>query len=165
MEVVAQRVEFIDLLDGEGPLATRDIVDTLDYSRSTVTRALRALREAGLIEQTADGYVATVPGVLAAHEYHRYETASEAILTSKQLVAPIPEAHAPPVDLLIGADTIRADAEIPVRPLEAVSDRVRDADTVQAYLPTLVNTHLLRVWHRAVVATAVEGGPSLRLTC
>lgn len=157
MEVVARRVEFIDLLDEAGPLEPRDIVDALDHSRSTVTRGLRALRDADLIEKTANGYVVTLPAVMAADEYRRYETTSEAILTSKELLAPIPESQGPPVDLLIGSDTILAETDIPIRPLEAVSDRVRDADTVQAYLPTLVNTHLLRVWHRAVVLEAVDG--------
>lgn len=157
MEVVARRVEFIDLLDDEGPLETRDIVDALDHSRSTVTRALRDLREATLIEKTADGYDVTLPGVMGAAAYHRYRTASEAVLTSKRMLTSIPESHAPPIDLLVGADTTLAETDFPIRPLEAVSDRIRNADVVQAYLPTLMNTHLLRVWHRAVVAGAVEG--------
>lgn len=157
MEVVARRIEFIDLLDDEGALETRDIVDALDHSRSTVTRALRDLREANLIEKTADGYDTTLPGVMGAAAYHRYRTASKAILTSKQLLTSIPDSHAPSIDVIVGADTTLAETDFPIRPLEAVSTRIRDADTVQAYFPTLINSHLLRVWHRAVVADAVEG--------
>lgn len=157
MGVVARRIEFIELLDEVGPLAPRDLVDALDCSRSTVTRALSELREADLVEKTSDGYAVTLSAVMAADVYRRYETATEAILTSKKLLAPIPNEQAPPVDLLVGSDVFLAETDIPVRLLEAVSSRVRDADRVVAYLPTLVNTHLLRVWHRAVVAEAVDG--------
>jgi tetratricopeptide (TPR) repeat protein/predicted transcriptional regulator len=156
LETVAHRVEFIDLLSSDGPLATRDIVEAVTHSRSTVTRALRELREVDLVEKTDSGYVTTVAATLAADQYHRYETASKAILTSKELLAAIPSSAVPPVDLLIDADTIHAEAEPPVRPLEVVSERVGGADTVRAYLPTLVNTHLLRTWHRTVTTEAME---------
>jgi predicted transcriptional regulator len=38
LETVAHRVEFIDLLSSDGPLATRDIVEAVTHSRSTVPR-------------------------------------------------------------------------------------------------------------------------------
>jgi len=156
METVANRVEFVELLDEEGPLPPRDVVEALDHSRGTVTRALRELREADLVEKGSDGYAPTLAGVMAAREYRRYETASRAILDADDLVAPITRSHAPPVEVLVDASTILAELEVPVRALEAVADRVHRADVVRAYLPTLVNTHLLRGWHRAVVASAVE---------
>ncbi|MFC7133934.1 MULTISPECIES: tetratricopeptide repeat protein [Salinibaculum] len=156
MAVVTRRLEFIDLLAERGPLATRDVVDAVSQSRSTVTRALGELRDAGLVGKRDGGYEASVAGTMAAEQYRRHETAMGAIFDSRELLAPIPESHAPPVEFLTGAETILADEDIPVRPLEAISERVRGADAVRAYLPTLVNTHLLRVWHRVVVDDGVD---------
>ena len=156
METVAKRVEVLELLGEEGPIPPRDIVEMVELSRPTVTRALKELREANLVERGEGGYSPTLAGVMAADEYRRYETASEAILSADDLLAPIPETYAPPVEVLVGADRITAETAVPVRALEAVSGRVQNAERVRAYLPTLVDTHFLRVWHRVVVATAVR---------
>lgn len=155
-ETVAHRVEFIELLADEGPMAPRDLVDALPHSRATVTRALRELRDADLVEKRDGGYRSTVAGVLAAEEYRRYRDATDAVLSAESLLAPLPTDEALPVEALVDAQTILAEGDIPVRALEAVSDRVEQADRIRLYLPTLVNTHLLRVWHRALLASAVE---------
>lgn len=155
MRLVADRIEFIDLLS-DRHLRTRDIVDGLEHSRSTVTRVLRDLRDADLVRKDEEGYTATVAGVMMAEQYRGYETASEAILAAKDLLDPVPVADAPPAELLVDADTIRSEADVPIRPLEAIADRVRGADAIRIYLPTLINTHLLRVWHHAVVSDGVD---------
>jgi tetratricopeptide (TPR) repeat protein/predicted transcriptional regulator len=156
METVAHRVEFLELLGEAGPMAPRDVVDAVEYSRPTVTRVLRELREADLVEQGTNGYSPTLAGQLAAEEYRRHETASDAIRSADDLLAPIPAEHAPPVDVLVGADVISTETAVPVRALETVTRRVQEAESVRAYLPTLVDTHFLRVWHRAVVGATVE---------
>lgn len=157
MNTVANRVEFLELLSEQGPMAPRDIVEVVEYSRPTVTRVLKELRECDLVEQRADGYATTVAGRLAGEEYRRHETAADAIRTAEELLSSVPEGHAPPVDVLVDADVLSTTPTVPVRALETVSGRVRDAESVRAYLPTLVDTHFLRVWHRAVVAMSVEG--------
>lgn len=156
METVAQRVEFIELLADEGPLPPRDILAALPHSRATVTRALRELREANLVQKREGGYDTVVPGLLAAEQYRRYQRSSEAVLSADHLLASIPAEHAPDVEVLVDAETILAEGDIPVRALETVSERVQRAERIRLYLPTLVNTHLLRVWHRAVLATNVD---------
>lgn len=157
METVARRVDFVELLRKKGPLRTGSIVDELSHSRSTVTRALRALREACLVEKTDEGYVTTTPAELAAEQYQRYETGSRAILASKPLLEPMLREETPPVDLLIGADRTTAAETDSVRLFEEISARVSRANRVIGYLPTLVNTHLLRVWHREVVTENKTG--------
>ena len=92
-EIVENRLEFIELLDNNGPMEPRDVTDELEYSRSTVTRALRELRDVDLIEKEEEGYTAKLPGKMAAREYRRYEAASTAIFNSKELLEPIPESQ------------------------------------------------------------------------
>lgn len=166
MATLRQRIGVLELLGAEGPLAPREVEAVVDYSRPTVTRALRELREADLVERRGDGYAPTAAGRLAAAEYRRYQTAIEAIAAASDVLAPIPAEHLPPVDVLVDARVITTDTAVPIRALEAVSRRVLDADRVRAYLPTLVDTHFLRVWHRAIVASEVESeaifDPTLR---
>lgn len=149
-ETVARRAEFVELLDERGTLRPRDVVDELDHSRSTVTRALRELRDAGLVEKRDGGYAATVTGAMAVEEFRRHEARSRAVLTATDLLDPLPDPASLSPDLLAGGETFLADESAPFRPLEAVTDRVREAEAVRAYLPTLLNPSLLRVWHRKV---------------
>jgi len=148
--VVSKRVEYIELLRDAGPLEPRDFVDALEDSRSTVTRALEELREADLVERGDGGYEATVAATMAAREYRRHEATSRDILEASELLEPLSEPGALPPQILADARTDLTEPSAPFRPLEAVSDRLRAADTVRAYLPTLVNPSLLRLWHRRV---------------
>lgn len=150
-ELVARRIDFLELLAAEGPLETREAVDALEYSRSTVVRAFGELGDADLVTGTDEGYEVTVAGAMAAREYRRHERTTAAILDAQDLLEPIPESRAPPAEFLVDAEAIRADDGGPVRAFEALSGRVRDADAVRAYLPTLVDTHLLRAWYEGVV--------------
>lgn len=154
--IVRKRIDYVELLSEQGPLAPRDLVDELDHSRSTVTRALEELREAGLVDRRDDGYSPTVAATMAAQEYRRHEATSRDILESRELLEPLPEAAAPPPLLLAEARTHLTESSAPFRPLETVSDRLRTADDVRAYLPTLVNPALLRVWHRRVTAEGID---------
>lgn len=154
--VVSKRVEYIELLREAGALEPRDLVDELDHSRSTVTRALEELREAGLVERMEDGYEVTVAATMAAEEYRRHEARSRDILEASELLEPLSGATAPPPQLLADARTHLTDPLAPFRPLEAVSDRLRAADTVRAYLPTLVNPSLLRLWHRRTTSEGLD---------
>lgn len=151
METVARRVEYLDLLGEQGPLERRDVVDALPQSGSTVDRVLTELGDAGLVEKRGGRYDATLAGRMAADQYRQYRASSRAILSRREFLAAIPDPHAPPVEVLAGSDTVLTGESGPVGPLEAVAERVHHADVVRAYLPTLINTHLLRGWHRSVV--------------
>jgi tetratricopeptide (TPR) repeat protein/predicted transcriptional regulator len=155
-ETVARRAEFVELLEDQGALQPTDIVDELAHSRSTVTRALRELCDAGLAENRDGGYAVTVTGVMAVEEFRRHEAASRAILRAKQLLDPLADPGEFDPALLTDGQTYLADESAPFRPLEAVASRVREADSVRAYLPTLINPSLLRVWHRKVRDEGIE---------
>jgi tetratricopeptide (TPR) repeat protein/predicted transcriptional regulator len=155
-EVITKRAEFIEVLDENGPSQPRDIVDELDHSRSTVTRALRELTENGLVEKRSGGYAATVAGVMAVDEYRRHEERSRAIFSSKELLESLPDPDYLPPSVLTGAQTYLTDESAPFRPLEQVTERVRNAENIRVYLPTLVNPHLLRVWHEKVTTDGAD---------
>lgn len=96
-------------------------MEVVGYSRPTVTRAVRELSEADLDVQVDDGYNPTLTARMTAQEYWRYETPSETNLSVDDPPAPIPEGHAPAVEVLIDADIIATESGVPVRALEGVS--------------------------------------------
>lgn len=71
IEVVARRSDFLEYL-AESPQEKPAIVESLTHSRSTVNRAIRTLEDAGLLQQTSDGYVTTVAGRLAVERYRAF---------------------------------------------------------------------------------------------
>lgn len=146
MDVVAERIDYLELL-GEEPLATQEIVSELDDSRSTVTRALRQLREAEFIVKTDEGYTVTAVGTKAVEAYRQYRDTSEAILSSKEVLKPLPGDVGIPPRVFRGAETYLAAERGAFSVLEVVTDSIKRADDVRGYLPTLSNPHLLRVCH------------------
>jgi len=150
LATIADRVEFIELLNDAGPLETREIVDNVDESRSTVTRVLRELRNIDVIEKTDQGYVTTHSGTVAAREYRRHESAMETVFEGHELLEAIPESSTLPVELFGEESTIVTAESDSFRPLEFVSERIQSADSIRAYLPTLVNPYLVRTLHDRV---------------
>jgi tetratricopeptide (TPR) repeat protein/predicted transcriptional regulator len=144
-ELVAKRVEFVELFEDGQCLEPREFVDRLDSSRSTVTRALSELRDAGLLQKTTTGYTATAAARMAVAEYRRYEATMASILRAGDLLEPISTDSLPSMDFLVGSKHQPVTDDAPFRPLETVADRVRGAEAIQAYLPTLVTPYLLRL--------------------
>ncbi|MFC7072163.1 DeoR family transcriptional regulator [Halovenus rubra] len=131
-DMITRRAEFIEVLDENGPSQPRDTVDELDHSRLTVRRSLRELRENGLVEKRNEGYAATMTGVMAVDEYRRHEERSRAIFTSKTLLGSLPGPECLPPAALTGAQTHLTDESAPFRPLEQVTERVRNAENIRA---------------------------------
>jgi tetratricopeptide (TPR) repeat protein/predicted transcriptional regulator/energy-coupling factor transporter ATP-binding protein EcfA2 len=155
-ELIAKRVEFIELLDEHGQLEPRDFVSELDCSRSTVTRALGDLRDAGLVAKAEGAYTATAVAIMLARELRRHEAATRAMLTAKPILDTIEAANAPDTAFLVDSDRELATEAAPFRPVERVADQLRDADGIRAYLPTLATPSLLHVLHQRVVHESVQ---------
>jgi tetratricopeptide (TPR) repeat protein/predicted transcriptional regulator len=154
-ELIAKRVEFIELLNEHGQLEPRDFVSELDCSRSTVTRALGDLRDADLVAKTEDGYTATAVATMLSRELRRHEAATRAMLNAKPILDSIEASNAPDTAFLVDSDRELATEAAPFRPVERVANQLRDADAIRAYLPTLVTPSLLHVLHQRVVRESV----------
>lgn len=155
---VAQRIEFLELLQ-ERRLKTKQIVEQLDHSRSTVSRALRQLQNTELIEKTEDGYTATPHGALLAGQYLQYAEEAQSIHDARDLLESLPESEKIDWPFVAKSRVVESDDAPPFRPLEAISNQLSNNQRVCAYVPTLSGPHLLRVLHEIVV----EQGCSLEL--
>lgn len=129
VDTVAKRIAYLDLLRDGDPRPPSEIVDELEDSRSTVTRALEELQEADLVEQTADGYVATLAGAMAGSQYRRYRRGVEAIGRLEEPLEALPPSAMPPVEVFVGAEAVRE------KPASAITPAVREATSCVAYLP------------------------------
>lgn len=105
----------------EEPLSQGEIVDRLDYARTTAYRALGELSDHGLVRETDDGYATTPRGAALAAAAQRYLDAVEAI----DGLRPVLESVDHPAlyerwDLLTSATVCEADRENPHRVLDRI---------------------------------------------
>ena len=142
VEVVERRLDFLELL-AEEPLRKHELVDALGHSRSTVNRAVDELEAAELVAGETDGYHTTLTGRLLARSYRRFLTVASDVGAASEVLRPLGST----VDLspaaLRDAETYRAAAPDPYRPLERIDTALVDAETVVAALPALPYPRLL----------------------
>lgn len=131
VRVVTQRLDFLDRLS-ESALSKRELVDELPYSRSTVDRAIRDLQTTGLIEQTDDGYVATLCGRVSADQYRRFvQTARDAVAV-EDVVAGVP-ADAPVDGRAFRGSTVhRSDDAAPYDLVDRLVESLDGVDRLRA---------------------------------
>ncbi|VTT87576.1 transcriptional regulator, SARP family [Halorubrum sp. DM2] len=134
MGVVERRLDFLERLAAE-PLRKHELVDALGHSRSTVNRAIDELEAAGLVAGETDGYRTTLPGRLLADGYREFLTVADDLAAAGDVLDPLgANAEVSPA-IFRGAETYRAAAPDPYRPLEVLDEALADADAVAAALP------------------------------
>jgi tetratricopeptide (TPR) repeat protein/predicted transcriptional regulator len=148
IETLGRRAEFLDLLDGE-PLHKRDMVERLDHSRSTVDRAIGDLTEAGFVERVTRGFVTTQSGRLAVARYRSFRREADAILSSVDVLEPLPPDQDLPVSLLTHGQTRTTQGSY--RLLEAIADALEGASGYRAVLPRMVDSRHLRMCHARAI--------------
>lgn len=141
LHLVANRVEVLTLLEGTR-LQKREIVEELDYSRSTVNRVITRLATAGLVDDAPSGCQTTFVGSLIANEYSAYRETVEDVLRAQRVLTSLP----PDTDL---PSTVFADAEVvtpagprPYEPYHAVEDVLRTPGpdgAIRVYVPAFSN--------------------------
>jgi predicted transcriptional regulator len=133
LAVAQRRHEYLASLAVE-PRHKRDLIDGLGDSRSTVDRAIEALREAGLVTRTVDGtWSVTTKGDVLRQTIERTHDAVEAMVAADDLLEHFPCDEQVPPALFQDAVVEVADGPTPL----AIADRVRDnmaaADSVRGF--------------------------------
>lgn len=118
-----------------GPKYNRDLQDRLGVSRSTVYKAIRELKEHGIVVQTKEGNRLSLLGELVEGEYRSFVGTITEIRAPGSLLAHL----APGVDLdpamLVGAEQVRAERHAPDRPLVTFEEIVTTADEIRGLGP------------------------------
>ena len=151
LNIIEKRSDVLTQLSEEA-LYPRDLVEELELSRSTITRALGRLEELDLVEKQNGKYAATRFGELSARRFQNYRTEIKTLVSTKPLVQAFPEADSPPIELIEGADIVLRSEHGAFKPPEVVEETMREnkGDTI-AYFPTIINPNLPRVWYRNAV--------------
>ena len=151
--VVERRLDFVERLTAE-PLRKHELVDALGHSRSTVNRAIDELEAAGLVAGETDGYRTTLSGRLLAAEYREFLTVADDLAAAGDVLEPLGADVDVSPAVLREAETYRATAPDPYRPLEVLDDALVDAEAVAAALPAFPYPRIAERFRR----TAVAGG-------
>jgi len=155
-EALTSRTTVLDRLC-EGPAHKRDLVDDLDVSRSTIGRALDDLQAAGLVEETDDGFVATLGGRFALERYAGFRDALADFAAAEEALAPLPVDSSLAEAVAVGAESMLATEPMPYRPLETVQERIVEATDYRAFLPVLDDPRHVRLLYEHVVT---DGRPA-----
>ena len=134
LQAVAQRRhEYLALL-ATGPHHKRDVIEELEDSRSTVDRAIEALREAGLVTRTADGaWTVTTKGDVLRQTIERTREAAGAIATAGDLLEHLPCDEPVPSTLFQDAVVERAEGPAPLSVAQRTRDNMIAADSVRGF--------------------------------
>lgn len=157
-DLVARRADLLSLL-GE-PHAKPEMVESLDTSRSTVDRAIRRLRDAGLVEQRRGGYALTYAGRVAVEQHRSYRESLAATAAAEPVVAPLSPDTDLDVAMLRGATSQRSAEPSPYRALEPLHEAIGEADRYRGALPALDDPRHFRLLYEHVVS----GGRPAALT-
>jgi predicted transcriptional regulator len=133
LETVRRRAGILSLLT-DAHWDKRDLVDSLDVSRSTVDRAIRELQTDALVTRNEDGYVATLPGRILFERYERYVDDVRGVAAVSDLIQHLPVDADVPAAAFADADAYRPTAPDPYRPQQVLRDLVRDSHTLRGLL-------------------------------
>ena len=150
VDVVERRLDFLERLAAE-PLRKHELVDALGHSRSTVNRAIDELEATGLVAGETDGYRTTLSVRLLANEYREFLTAADDLAAADGVLDPLGADVDVDPAALREAETYRAAAPDPYRPLEVLDDALADADAVAAALPAFPYPRIAERLRRAAV--------------
>lgn len=166
MTLVGQRADFLQYLCEE-PAAKRDIIDSLDYSRSTVDRAINDLLDSGLI-RTKDGkYVTTATGVIAVKQYRTHIDQSADIRDAHDALEPLPPDTRLDPAMVIGASINLTEEPRPYGALDPLKSALDQATKIRAFLPNIADSRYIERYRQRVEAGATVEmvlAPKLRET-
>lgn len=138
LHVLAKRGELLDCL-WDGIEEKRELEERLEWSRSTLNRALNDLEETHLVVERPDGYAVTPAGEVARELYTQsYEPFAEILPVLAHL------SLGDPLDpmFVYGGRVTRADHPNPEAPIDQLRDLVSDRSEIVGMSPIGLVHHL-----------------------
>lgn len=149
LDTLDTRESFVEQL-ADGPMWKRELQEELRFSRSTVYKAVRDLKEQGLVERRDDGYGLTLIGRLLFERRRRFHDVADAIYRSAPLLAALPSDVDIPSTLLVAADVVFAERFAPNQPVLTIESLVRDTDSLKGLSPVVLPQYV-DVFHDELV--------------
>lgn len=149
--VVTERARCLQSLV-DSPRRKRDLVDLLDCSKSTVTRALRDLGDAGLVERRDGQWTATRFGRCVAGTRRSYLDRLSTLSDAESLLDDVPADCPLDCRVIDDADVFLADSSVPDAVVREFLDRVETSTDLRIATPTLL-TGFARECYERLTAT------------
>ena len=155
VDMLLGRLDVVESLCDE-PKDKRELVENIDISRSTVDRATRELRSAGLIKY-ADGEFATTSfGEFAMGEFFQAVETLQLRRDLDSFLQWVPQSeHDFDFDMIADADIVLPEAGNPYNMVNRHVQALAEADSVRAVLP-LTGLHAFEAGHDAVMNNGAE---------
>lgn len=139
LDLVARRSDLLAMLDGQR-VPKRELEAGLEYSRSTVNRAVAALADAGLVDDAPNGCRTTSLGSLLVRQYTEYVETAADVLDGRELLESLPQDVALDPSVLADADVSTPGGSSPYRPYHAFETLLGSAvGPVRVYVPSFTN--------------------------
>lgn len=136
IDVLVRRTDILGVLR-RGPRSKRELVDEVSVSRSTVSRAVRALESFGFVDR--DGEVTlTLQGRLALDAYEEFADAIDALDKAGGVLEALSAETTFDVRLLRGATVVQPGRVSPQRPYVSYQHLVEDAEAVRTFAPVVL---------------------------
>lgn len=158
MQLLHRRIEFLRCLESS-PRRKPEIVDRLEWSRSTVDRAVRELQQAGLLERVKAGYTTTLAGRLAATTYTEFTEMVSDVHTATPLLQTLERESPVSLASVWGVERVPIDDHTPYEIPTELREAIESANTLTALMPVLSDPILLEFCQ----SKAVEGSLDLTL--
>ncbi|MFB6217989.1 MAG: tetratricopeptide repeat protein [Halobacteriaceae archaeon] len=156
IELLEQRLDVLTALEGES-LALRDVRDRTDASRSTVTRALRSLDDAGLVRRDDGEYALTTLGRLALDHHREYRRRCDDLAGASAVLARLPPDAPLELEAVVGGEAAVVPDEVPYRSDRRLPGAIEDADRYRGVLPALGDATEFRLLYEHVIT---DGNPA-----
>lgn len=138
LPTVVNRKEALAVL-AEEPHHRRELQDKLDHSKATCHRIIRSFDERELLKRTGNGYALSALGRTVNEQVSQFE---ETVRTAQQIEPLLAGTAASGVEfdieLVTGANIVRAEANDPYPPVERFIELFRESDTLRNFGPTPV---------------------------
>ena len=148
LDLLAKRSDLLALLR-DGPQQKSELVEASGVSRSTVDRAIRELRLAGLVDRGAEGFALTLCGRLSLAEFESFMERLSTLCRCHALISALPADTEIEPALLDGADITLPEPQVPMKPLLRFERIIERASEIRGFSPAILPSYV-DLFHRRV---------------
>jgi predicted transcriptional regulator len=139
-DVLSKRSDILRAVVDE-PATKRELIDTVDVSRSTIDRGIRSLESISCVEHEDGRYVATTKGTFALAEYRRYTSTTDRLGDGTDILNWLPTGVEIHTDFLRNMTVHSRDSEIPDAVLEYSNELLQSTTRLRGFAPVALTSY------------------------